>query len=284
MATILRLPTAHRPTASRPRPFIVQRHKRPKQPIARLSRISHCDAAKLLDAAPLALNSLANLITIHPPPDKGIHSTDTQSMFDERMSALCAIADAAYAALTPGGTAMVIGEGDVLSSWHAAAYWSGFSYLGEHAVVWDKPLTNRPHAASNLPSMFMSVRRYVKPGHTATSNAIDSKPRANVLICEPVPEIHRHGTNAACQLPVELCNYLISEFTSPGDLVIDPMCGTGSMLVSAEMCGRRWCGGDSSLAQCHIARERVASHDVEYMGPIYKWPPDKNHNLVKIEG
>jgi site-specific DNA-methyltransferase (adenine-specific) len=41
------------------------------------------------------------------------------------------------------------------------------------------------------------------------------------------------------QKPVELLERLISIFTDPGDVVIDPVAGSGSTLIAAENLGRK---------------------------------------------
>ena len=47
--------------------------------------------------------------------------------------------------------------------------------------------------------------------------------------------------------------------TDPGDLVLDPTCGSGAMPLMAERWGRRWIAIDSSAVSIAIARERIAT-------------------------
>jgi hypothetical protein len=54
-------------------------------------------------------------------------------------------------------------------------------------------------------------------------------------------------------------NALIEALTAPGDLVVDPMCGSGTTLVAAQQSGRRWCGIDADQAALAIAAERIRS-------------------------
>lgn len=57
--------------------------------------------------------------------------------------------------------------------------------------------------------------------------------------------------------PVEESQYVIERLTNPGDLVVDPTCGSGSALVAAKLAGRRWIGIDSDEAAAKVARLRL---------------------------
>lgn len=50
----------------------------------------------------------------------------------------------------------------------------------------------------------------------------------------------------------------ILTWTNPGDLVLDPMCGSGTTLKMAKKNGRRFIGIDISEEYCQLSRERVA--------------------------
>jgi adenine-specific DNA-methyltransferase len=52
--------------------------------------------------------------------------------------------------------------------------------------------------------------------------------------------------------------------TDPGDLVLDPTCGSGTTAVCAEKHGRRWITADTSRVAVAIARERVATTRFDY--------------------
>lgn len=43
----------------------------------------------------------------------------------------------------------------------------------------------------------------------------------------------------------------------PADLVLDPMCGSGTTCVAAKMLNRRFIGIDISPEYCEIARKRL---------------------------
>ncbi len=54
--------------------------------------------------------------------------------------------------------------------------------------------------------------------------------------------------------------------TDPGDLVMDPTCGSGTTAFVAEMYGRRWITVDTSRVALAIARERLLTGVYPYFG------------------
>lgn len=64
------------------------------------------------------------------------------------------------------------------------------------------------------------------------------------------------------QKPLSLLQRIITASSNPGDLILDPFCGTGTTMVAAEGLGRQWIGIDNSLlAAClALARLRQAAH------------------------
>ncbi|MBU6429780.1 MAG: methyltransferase domain-containing protein, partial [Cyanobacteria bacterium REEB65] len=83
-----------------------------------------------------------------------------------------------------------------------------------------------------------------------------------------IPEIrnsprYRESTGYPTQKPLALLERLIAMTTDPGDLVIDPCCGSGTTLLAAHRLGRRWIGIDASelaiaVAQRRLEKERIA--------------------------
>jgi site-specific DNA-methyltransferase (adenine-specific) len=57
--------------------------------------------------------------------------------------------------------------------------------------------------------------------------------------------------------PVELPRRLIQLYTYKGDIVLDPMCGSGSSAVAAVMTNRHFIGADLDPKILKIAHERV---------------------------
>ena len=63
----------------------------------------------------------------------------------------------------------------------------------------------------------------------------------------------------SCQTPLEIVENIIRACTNPGDLVLDPMAGTGSTGVAALSLGRRFVGIELCEETAEKARERLAA-------------------------
>jgi len=59
------------------------------------------------------------------------------------------------------------------------------------------------------------------------------------------------------QKPLRLIEPLVLALSRPGDLVVDPFCGSGTTLVAAARHGRRWLGCDIAPAAIAIAKRRL---------------------------
>jgi hypothetical protein len=218
----------------------------------------------------------AGAVIIHPPADIGKGTSDKAVCVDEQVHALTDLSIEVARVLKPGGVCLALGEPGVMTAWGVALLRAELAFLGELAVIWDRPTLRRPHALANLPSLFTTVRRYVKPGHRGPFNPRNAyEARSNVLVCQP-----SHETGPT-QLPVELFNYLVSVFTDENDIVVDPWCRSGSSLVAAELNEREWIGADPILDNCKVARSRVWTAEMEMLNPIGYWCDGK---IEYIEG
>lgn len=59
------------------------------------------------------------------------------------------------------------------------------------------------------------------------------------------------------QKPLCVLTPLIQSFSRPGDLILDPFCGSGSTLLAAKLQGRQFIGIELDPAYCGIARDRL---------------------------
>lgn len=79
-----------------------------------------------------------------------------------------------------------------------------------------------------------------------------------------IPEVrnsprYQESTGYPTQKPIALLERLIAMATNPGDLVLDPFCGSGTTLVAAERLGRRWIGVDMGERAVSIAAQRLGA-------------------------
>jgi adenine-specific DNA-methyltransferase len=58
---------------------------------------------------------------------------------------------------------------------------------------------------------------------------------------------------------VSVIEPLITAFSSPGDLVLDPFLGSGTTALAAQRCGRRYLGIEKDADYCAIAESRLAA-------------------------
>ena len=64
-------------------------------------------------------------------------------------------------------------------------------------------------------------------------------------------------TGYPTQKPLRLVRRIIQVSSKPGDIILDPFCGSGSSLVASYETQRRWIGIDNSRTACSIALRRL---------------------------
>jgi site-specific DNA-methyltransferase (adenine-specific) len=75
-------------------------------------------------------------------------------------------------------------------------------------------------------------------------------------VCGTYRERQEHSPN---QIPVSVMERIVLATGDPGDLVVDPFCGTGSSGEAAALAGRNYLGNDISPTCVERSRERVAA-------------------------
>jgi site-specific DNA-methyltransferase (adenine-specific) len=60
-----------------------------------------------------------------------------------------------------------------------------------------------------------------------------------------------------CQTPILLAEKVIRLYSNPGDLVLDPMCGTGTVCKASASLGRNYLGIELCSATAEIARQNL---------------------------
>ncbi len=124
----------------------------------------------------------------------------------------------------------------------------------------------------NLRPTFEPILWFVKPytiGKTITDNVLTHGVGAfnetAFLRYEQVPDnVLRSGFGKGeggrhiAQKPVKLLRALIELTTRPGQLVVDPFCGSGSTLVAAKSSDREFLGFEIDSEAVKVAKERLA--------------------------
>ncbi len=93
-------------------------------------------------------------------------------------------------------------------------------------------------------------------------NVVYSGPKNGVPLSDvwAIPFLNpkaRERTGYPTQKPLLLLERVIELVTEPGDLLVDPFCGSGTALVAAKLLSRRAIGIDISSEACSLARKRV---------------------------
>jgi DNA modification methylase len=82
----------------------------------------------------------------------------------------------------------------------------------------------------------------------------------------PIYNAHSYHT----KVPPEGIVPYIEHYTNPGDLILDPFCGSGMTGVAALMTGRYAILNDLSPAAVHIARNYTTSVDIKALEREFK--------------
>ena len=62
--------------------------------------------------------------------------------------------------------------------------------------------------------------------------------------------------------PMELAKDHIKSWSNKGDLILDPMCGSGTTCVAAAELGRNYIGIDISKEYCELSKNRLKNIQV----------------------
>lgn len=179
--------------------------------------------------------------------------------------------------LRPGGASVVMGGSQSLAGWEVATSRADMRWMAEMTVLWN---TGKPRNR-NFGSLTTSIRWHIKQGSRHSFNFTGKKSvYSNVMVCTKVPVADRYHT---AQKPVELTNFLISLLSEREDVIVDPFCGSGSTLVSAAMCDRRWIGNDLDPDNIDISAMRTQNLEIEAsdLRKLYLWV---NNKLYPVEG
>ena len=72
------------------------------------------------------------------------------------------------------------------------------------------------------------------------------------------------GIGHPAPFPLKLASDHIASWSNPGDLVLDPFCGSGTTVKAAKELGRRFLGIEINPEYCSIAERRIAQQVLEF--------------------
>ena len=88
----------------------------------------------------------------------------------------------------------------------------------------------------------------------------DGRVPADVWSFNRLPGNDHEVVNYKTQKPVALLERIVKMASNPGDLVLDPFCGSGTTLVAAHTLGRNYIGIDKNPDAIAICNERLAQN------------------------
>ena len=77
-----------------------------------------------------------------------------------------------------------------------------------------------------------------------------------------VKNVSKTKYNHPCPVPVKLMERIILLTTNPGDLIIDPFCGSGTTGIAALNTGRKFIGMEIDTEYFNMASERLLEHSI----------------------
>jgi site-specific DNA-methyltransferase (adenine-specific) len=98
---------------------------------------------------------------------------------------------------------------------------------------------------------------YLAPGLVGPAKAARGKLPTDVWWMTIVPPASAERTGYPTQKPIRLLERIVAASSRPGDLVLDPYCGSGTTGVAAARLGRRSLLVDRNPAAVEIARRRL---------------------------
>ena len=147
--------------------------------------------------------------------------------------------------LSGDGCAWVFGNWRGLPSLYKAA--CDAHWLPGGCMVWDK---RWPGSGYLMRSSWELAMLFAMEGYERKTTAF-----LDVQYCPVIPAQHRVHP---AQKPADLLRRMIEFGTKPGDVVLDPFCGSGSTGCAAIQSGRRFIGIEIDPEFCNVARGRLS--------------------------
>jgi DNA modification methylase len=143
------------------------------------------------------------------------------------------------------GWAVVFGDHESFR-WHEAAF-QAVGWLTFAPVVWVRK-DSAPRFFADGPA-------------NAAEYILVARPRRLPTVRFSRPGIYESGINRDGLLtgakPVDLMRAIVRDYSEPGDLIVDPFCGSGTTALAAAMEGRRCITSEEKPEHYAIAKRRL---------------------------
>jgi len=153
--------------------------------------------------------------------------------------------------------------------------WMDEVFLFKHMVVWDKgPMGMGWHYRRSYETILIGQKRGARCKWYDTTNHVENIIRH---IPKIIPQKNQHPT----EKPARLAAYFIALHSQPGEIVLDPFCGSGSTLEAARNMGRAFIGIELDPQFVEMSRHRLAESNTSLF--IDPKPNDKMFNETLFE-
>ena len=115
--------------------------------------------------------------------------------------------------------------------------------------IWDR-IVNAPQISGDRPAQAVEGIAIL---HNKGKKIWNGGGKAGIWRCMVERGKKQHRT----QKPLSLMISLLSDFSKPGNIILDPFAGSGTTLVAAKELGRQFIGMEISQKYCDIANERL---------------------------
>ena len=158
----------------------------------------------------------------------------------------------AFRILKPGSHAYVFTRWDVYPMFLEVAQSKGFK--AKNCLVWVKD----NHGSGDLYGAYAPRHEFclflLKPGDL--NRVLRGKRSADVVFC---PKIHSSKLLHPTQKPLRLLTPMIEKSSEPGEIVLDPFCGSGAVCKAAKLLRRRFIGVEIDRSIAATAKENLTN-------------------------
>lgn len=162
--------------------------------------------------------------------------------------------DEAYRVLSPSGSMYVFSGWNQLKAILSALDTAGFQTINH--IIWKYQFgvfTRKKFVTSHYHILFV-----VKNSRHYTFNKIEHYPEDVWVINR---EYWKGKLKTPTKLPIELVQKIVLYSSQPGDIILDPFLGSGTVAVAARKLGRKFIGFEIVEDYCRFARERIGNMD-----------------------